>query len=72
MSSRRLIIVARNDATGRIKLPLGSLTLYGTGGEEELLRKAAASFGAGWTLAIYEPIGHTITGGTKGASDAKR
>lgn len=71
MSSTHLIIVARNDETGEIKLPLESLTLYGMGivngehVEESIVRTCAANYGPEWTLTLYEPVGASYGGSKK-------
>lgn len=62
MSSDHLIIVARNDTTGKIELPLGDLTLYGLGDEDRLLVNVCARYGPDWTLSLYRPCGDRWTG----------
>ena len=59
MSSSHLVIIARNIETGEIKLPLGNMTLYGTGGEQQVLEQARKQFSADWLLEIYEPYYYT-------------
>jgi hypothetical protein len=71
MSSSHYIIVARNDETSEIQLPLENMTLYGLGQdpetgeheEENVVRTCALSYGPEWTLTLYGPIG-TSYGGT--------
>ena len=62
MSSDHIVIVARNDETGAVELPLGDLTLYGTGGEESVLCTACANYGPEWSLSLYKPYGPTLRG----------
>ncbi|MBY5553744.1 hypothetical protein J0664_05965 [Rhizobium leguminosarum] len=71
MSSSHLIIIARNDETGEIQLPLENMTLYGMGivdgeyEEESVVRTCAASFGPEWTLTLYGPLGASYSGSKK-------
>lgn len=68
MSSSHLIIVASNDETGEIQLPLENMTLYGMGivdgeyEEESVVRTCAASYGPEWTLTLYGPLGSSYSG----------
>ena len=68
MSSSHLIIVARNDETGEIQLPLEHMTLYGMGvtdgeyEEESVVRTCASTYGPEWTLTLYGPLGHSYSG----------
>jgi hypothetical protein len=62
MSSSHIIVVARNTKTGAIELPLDELTLYGTGGEEDVLQTCRKKYGEEWTLSLYAPIGDFYTG----------
>ena len=62
MSNSHIIIVARNHRTGKIELPLEDLTLYGVGGEEDVLRTAARNYGPDWGLTLYRPYGDTHSG----------
>lgn len=70
MSSSHYIIVARNDETGEIQLPLENMTLYGMGvdaetgeyEEEDLVRSCAANHGPEWTLTLYGPLGASYGG----------
>ncbi|MBY3543645.1 hypothetical protein HFN71_28590 [Rhizobium laguerreae] len=68
MSSSHLIIVARNDETGEIQLPLENMTLYGMGivdgeyEEETVVRTCAMSYGPEWTLTLYGPLGASYYG----------
>ena len=63
MSSSHIVIVARNTETGEVKLPLGDMTLYGAGEEEQVLQTCAMSCGLGedWVLTLYHPVGPSIT-----------
>lgn len=73
MSSSRLIVVARNDDTGEIQLPLENMTLYGMGvdpetgeyEEESLVRTCAMSYGPEWSLTLYGPLGSSYYGSKK-------
>ncbi|OJH53491.1 hypothetical protein [Agrobacterium pusense] len=73
MSSSHYIIVARNDDTGEIQLPLENMTLYGMGKdpetgeyeEESLVRACADSYGPEWTISLYGPIGADYGGTAK-------
>ncbi|TGQ19278.1 hypothetical protein [Mesorhizobium sp. M00.F.Ca.ET.217.01.1.1] len=62
MSSDHIIIVARNARTGEIRLPLEDTTLYGLGGEDELLRSYRGQFSEEWALSLYKPFGLTYAG----------
>jgi hypothetical protein len=62
MSSAHIIIVARNDKTGAVELPLGDLTLYGVGGEADVLQTACKRYGPEWTLSLYRPVGASYAG----------
>lgn len=62
MSSEHIIIVARHDITGEIRLPLENLTLYGTGGEESVLDTCRQRFDEDWTLSLYRPYGNQVAG----------
>jgi hypothetical protein len=74
MSSSHYIIVARNDVTGAIELPLDDLTLYGNGvdpdtgeyQEESLVRECAKRYGEDWTICLYGRLGAAY-GGSKRA-----
>lgn len=59
MSSAHYVIIARHDATGKLELPLGDLTLYGCEpeGEEQLLQNIRHQYGEDWSIAMYQPIG---------------
>ena len=65
MSSAHRIIVARHDETGRIQLPLGGMTCYGTDleGEAKLLEHVRQMFDEKWTLSFYAPDGAFFAGG---------
>lgn len=65
MSSRHIIIVARNHKTGEVELPLDDMTLYGIGGEESVLQTCRQSYSEDWALALYEPVGDWWTGAKK-------
>ncbi|QIX20791.1 hypothetical protein [Agrobacterium pusense] len=73
MSSSHYIIVARNDKTGDIQLPLENMTLYGMGKdqetgeheEESLVRTCAYDYGPEWTLTLYGPISASYGGTAK-------
>ncbi|QIG68705.1 hypothetical protein EVB67_055 [Rhizobium phage RHph_TM3_3_14B] len=73
MSSSHYIIVARNDETGEIQLPLENMTLYGMGvdpetgeyEEESIVRTCAATYGPEWTLTLYGPLGSSYSGTKK-------
>lgn len=73
MSSSHLIIIARNDETGEIQLPLENMTLYGMGKdpetgeyeEESVVRTCAMSYGPEWVLALYGPLGASYSGSKK-------
>jgi hypothetical protein len=73
MSSSHYIIVARNDETGEIQLPLENMTLYGMGidpetgeyEEESIVRTCAATYGPEWTLTLYGPLGASYSGTKK-------
>ena len=62
MSSSHIIVVARNHKTGEIQLPLDDLTLYGVGGEEDVLETCRLSYDEDWSLALYEPKGAFYSG----------
>lgn len=68
MSSSHYIIVARNDETSEIQLPLEGMTLYGMGivdgeyVEEDIVRTCAAAYGPEWTLTLYGPLGSSYSG----------
>jgi hypothetical protein len=72
MSSGHYIIVARNDITGKIELPLDDLTLYGQGIDPEtkayidddLVMQVARGYDEDWTISLYGRVGMTY-GGTK-------
>jgi hypothetical protein len=74
MSSAHYIIVARNDVTGAVELPLGDLTLYGQGQDpdtkeyldDDLVRQCAKSYGADWTLCLYGRVGAAYGGSKAG------
>lgn len=73
MSSSHYVIVARNDETGEIQLPLGNMTLYGMGidpetgeyEEEGLVRECAKQYGPEWTLTLYGKLGADYCGSNK-------
>lgn len=65
MSSSHIIVVARNTDTGAIELPLEDLTLYGVGGEEDVLQTCRMSYGEEWVLTLYCPYGDTYCGAKK-------
>ncbi|MDX0897397.1 hypothetical protein GOD90_10370 [Sinorhizobium medicae] len=70
MSSSHYIIVARNTKTGAIELPLGDMTLYGSGvdpetgeyEEEKLVRECAKRYGPEWAIALYGMLGANYSG----------
>lgn len=62
MSSEHIIIVARNARTGEIRLPLEGTTLYGVGGEDDLLRAYRGQFSEEWALSLYKPFGFIYSG----------
>lgn len=72
MSSSHYIIVARNDVTGEIQLPLENVTLYGMGldpdtgeyEEEALVRECAKRYDKDWSLCLYGRLG-AVYGGAK-------
>lgn len=76
MSSAHYIIVARNDKTGEIQLPLGDMTLYGSGidpetgeyEEEDLVRQCAKQYGEDWTICLYGRLGAAYGGSKKAKS----
>ena len=65
MSSSHIIIVARNTKTGEIELPLDDLTLYGVGGEDDVLQTCRRQYGEEWVLSLYAPIGDQWCGSKK-------
>ncbi|MBZ9943466.1 hypothetical protein LB533_20480 [Mesorhizobium sp. BR1-1-13] len=65
MSSSHIIIVARSTETGEVRLPLEDLTLYGCGGEEDVLQTCRMSYSEEWALTLYRPYGDTYCGGKK-------
>ena len=65
MSSSHIIIVARNAETGAVELPLENVTLYGTGGEEDVLQTCRKQYGEEWTLSLYAPFGSLWAGSRK-------
>jgi hypothetical protein len=62
MSSSHIVIIARNDITGEIELPLEDMTLYGCGGEEKVLETCRANYSMDWTLSLYRPYGISWAG----------
>lgn len=64
MSSSHMIIVARHDS-GKLEFPLGDMTLYGVGEEEDLLRNACKQYDDEWTLALYSPTSGYYGGSKK-------
>lgn len=62
MSSEHIIIVARNNRTGEIQLPLEDTTLYGVGNEDGLLQAYRAQYSEEWSLALYGPMGGFYAG----------
>ncbi len=66
-----MIIVARHDKTGVIELPLGDVTMYGTGGEDRVLMNACTHYGPEWTLSLYAPCGDQRSGIGAGEFDAE-
>jgi hypothetical protein len=73
MSSAHIIIVARNDKTGAVELPLGDLTLYGVGDEDGVLQTACKRYGPEWTLTLFRPDGARYAGqGTPRANRRKQ
>lgn len=62
VSSSHIIVVARNTETGAIELPLEDLTLYGGGGEEDVLRTCRLQYSEEWSLTLYQPYGDTWSG----------
>lgn len=77
MSSGHYIIVARNDKTGELRLPLGDMTLYGQGLDPEtkeyldddLVKSCAKHFDEDWTLTLYGMVGASYGGSKKKAGD---
>lgn len=65
MSSSHIIVIARNTETGAIELPLDDLTLYGCGGEEDVLQTCRMLYGEEWALTLYRPYGDTYCGRKK-------
>lgn len=65
MSSAHIIVVARNTKTGAVELPLDDLTLYGVGGEEDVLETCCRRYGEDWTLSLYAPTGPQYSGTKK-------
>lgn len=65
MSSEHIIIVARNIKTDDIELPLGCMTLYGAGGEQDILKCVRGSYDKDWVLALYSPVGAFYSGKKK-------
>lgn len=65
MSSSHIIIVARNTKTDEIELPLGNMTLYGLGEEEDVLKTCRISYSEDWNLTLYQPFGSTYYGAKK-------
>lgn len=71
MSSNHYVVIARNDETGEVQLPLENMTLYGMGGvddeyvEESVVRSCSASYGPEWTLTLYGPLGASYSGTKK-------
>ena len=65
MSSSHIIVVARNHKTGEIQLPLDDLTLYGVGGEEDVLETCRQQYDEDWTLALYQPMAPWFVTGAK-------
>jgi hypothetical protein len=73
MSSGHYIIVARNDKTGELRLPLGDMTLYGQGIDpetntyidDELVKQVAKDFDEDWTICLYGQKGDTYGGSKK-------
>lgn len=63
MSSEHIIVVARNTVTGAIELPLDDLTLYGTGGEQDMLETCRRDYDDDWVLALYRPMTPGFTTG---------
>lgn len=62
MSSSHIIVVARNTETGDIEFPLEDLTLYGVGGETNVLETCRRQYSKEWTLSLYAPIGESYSG----------
>lgn len=70
MSSGHYIIVARNDVTGKLELPLDRLTLYGQGVDPEtkeyldddLVKQIARGYDEDWTICLYGRVGATYGG----------
>lgn len=62
MSSAHIIIIARNDKTGELEVPLGDTTLYDVGGSEHTLELACKNYGPDWTLSLYRPFGDKLGG----------
>lgn len=64
MSSSHIILVARNTETGELRLPLDNLTLYGCGGEDEVLETTRQTCGLGpeWVLTLYAPMWLPVVG----------
>ncbi len=59
MSSAHYVIIARQDKTGKLELPLGDMTLYGCEpeGEEQLLQNVRHQYGEDWSIAIVAIVG---------------
>lgn len=54
MSSARLIVIARNDLTGEIRLPLGDYTIYDHDERADaLVRELTRDFDNDWTICLY-------------------
>lgn len=76
MSSEHAIIVARNDNTGAIELPLGDTTLYDTSGYwadddgepgsvSSIIDSVRNQYGEEWTITLYVRSGPSYCGSKK-------
>lgn len=77
MSSEHAIVVARNDDTGAVELPLGDLTLYdtsdyglddvrgGIGSVSSIIDSVRGQYGEEWTITLYVRSGPDWCGSKK-------
>ena len=68
MNRGRIIVVAMNNETGEIQLPMGDTALYGTGSEDVVLEVCCAQYDGNWTIALYKPSGDMWVGAKKSAA----
>lgn len=68
MSSSHIVIVARNEVTGEVKLATENNTLYGTGDEESILQLYQYQYSEEWVLSLYAPMKPYFVTGTKPAA----